>query len=141
MHFREDEITKSQPQSNSLPKLFSPKKEAYSAQEYENSLESNNENIQNVSSFESSGGTVSIQNSANLDSNHELNITIESLLEKIDGTYSCKMCNQKSTHKATLKRHIEGKHTQGGSHPCQICGKIFRSSHYLNVHMSNIHRN
>ena len=71
--------------------------------------------------------------------NDELNETVESLLEKVGDAWACKMCGQKAVHKTNLKRHIESKHTTGGSHTCKVCGKIFRSSNAINTHMSVKH--
>ena len=70
--------------------------------------------------------------------NHELKETIKTLLEKKDGKWRCKMCGQTNGHQVNIKRHIESKHTAGGSYPCKVCGKIFRSSNPLNIHMSII---
>lgn len=72
--------------------------------------------------------------------NYELNETVDSLLEKIGDTWNCRMCGKQSGHKMNLKRHIESKHTTGGSHACRECGKIFRSSSVLNNHVSMNHR-
>ena len=71
--------------------------------------------------------------------NDERNETTESFLEKIEDTWNCKICGQKSGHNFTLKRHIETKHTTGGSHPCKVCGKILRSRYSNNTHMSKYH--
>merc|ERR1712240_970817 len=49
--------------------------------------------------------------------NNELNDTIETMLEKVEGVWNCKMCGKSSGHKVTLKRHIESQHTTGSSHP------------------------
>jgi len=73
--------------------------------------------------------------------NDELHDTIESMLEKVDGLWTCKMCGQTSGHKATLKRHVECRHTVGSSHPCRFCDKIFRSTNALDVHNYRNHRN
>ena len=137
VNFKEIKFKESKTKLMSALNFFSPKKEPSSAQENENPHKNMNEDIHSFDSFVSTGRTVAV---LQFDNNDEINATIGSLLEKIDGTYNCKICDQKSTHKATLKRHIESKHTQGGFHPCQVCGKIFRSSHCLKIHMSNIHK-
>ena len=95
----------------------------------------NYEDIQKV--FTTSTDMVAVQ--AINTNNDELNETTESMLEKIGDTWKCKVCGQKSGHHFTLKRHIESKHTTGGSHPCKVCGKIFRSSHSNNTHVSKYH--
>ena len=97
-------------------------------------------------SFEQSKSFININNAESRDvetrdiavinvSNDDLNSTIESLIEKTGDSWNCKMCGQKATQKITLKRHVESKHTSGGSHPCKVCGKVFRSSHSLCKHM------
>ena len=122
-------------------KLWSPKKEIKLSKADAKFSLNTSENKHEFSNFEFSGQVVPVQDSVSVANNDELNNRIESLLEKIDGNWKCMMCDQKSTHKVTLKRHIESKHTTGGSHHCQVCGKIFRSSHTLNCHMSRMHRN
>ena len=72
--------------------------------------------------------------------NDELHKTTESLLVEIGDTWNCRVCGQKSVKKQTLQRHIESKHTTGTSHPCKVCGKIFRSSNSFNTHMSKLHK-
>ena len=88
--------------------------------------------------FNTSSEVVAVEQAINTN-NEEINQTVENLLERVGDTWNCKMCGQKSGHKVTLKRHIESKHTTGGSHPCKVCGKIFRSSNSTNAHMSRSH--
>ena len=71
--------------------------------------------------------------------NDELNETVKSLLERVGDAWNCKMCGQKSGFKVSIKRHIESKHTTGGSFPCKLCGKIFRSSNSISTHLSKSH--
>ena len=73
--------------------------------------------------------------------NYELDETVKSMLGKVGDTWNCSICGQKSGFKVAIKRHIESKHTTGGSHPCKVCGKIFRSSNSINTHMSKYHQN
>ena len=65
---------------------------------------------------------------------------IESLIEKIHGIWTCKMCGKtsKSNLKGDMKRHAEI-HIEGITHHCNVCGKIFRSSSLLRVHKYQKH--
>ena len=50
----------------------------------------------------------------------------------------CKVCGKEGEFGNT-KRHIESNHISGGTHPCDICGKISRSRHRLIQHRSFNH--
>ena len=58
-----------------------------------------------------------------------LNEKLESMIERIDGYWNCKVCRTTKirNHKTDYRRHAET-HLEGVSHPCNICGKLFRSS-------------
>ena len=60
---------------------------------------------------------------------------LESMLEKIDGKWSCKVCGKttNSNKKKDVRRHAE-KHLSGVSHPCTSCEKTFKSSESLRKH-------
>ena len=51
--------------------------------------------------------------------------TVNSMIEKIDGLWSCKVCGKTNWQKVDLRRHAEV-HIEGASHPCATCGKEFR---------------
>ena len=38
----------------------------------------------------------------------------------------CKVCGKEGSHANDLRKHIEAKHLEGVSLPCDICGKTFR---------------
>ena len=63
-----------------------------------------------------------------------------SLMEKLeDGRWRCTICEKAAKLRSDIKRHIET-HMEGLSYPCNQCGKISRSSHALQSHVSSYHR-
>ena len=75
----------------------------------------------------------------NLD-NNELDETIKSMIEKHEDGWGCKSCGKSTKKKKDLKKHIEV-HIDGMKHPCNTCGKTYRSRNSLNTHRSLAHRN
>jgi hypothetical protein len=70
----------------------------------------------------------------------DLDSQVKSMMEQsTDGKWSCRVCG-KQTYKAHLKSHVEGKHIEGVSHLCGLCGKSFRSRPSLQNHTSVQHR-
>lgn len=51
---------------------------------------------------------------------------------------TCNVCG-KQTRLTNMPRHVEANHITGGSHECDICGKISRSAHGLRQHKTNYH--
>ena len=84
---------------------------------------------------------VAVEESVISVNNDDIKEKIESMIEKIGDTWVCKMCGQKNGHGSNIRRHIESKHTTGGSHPCKVCGKIFRSACSIKNHMYRSHQN
>ena len=70
----------------------------------------------------------------------QLSETIKSMLEKIDGIWSCTQCGKKNKDKSNMNKHIEAKHIDGVSHSCDQCEKQFRSKSSLYNHNNSIHR-
>ena len=64
-----------------------------------------------------------------------LNDALESMIERVNGNWSCKICgkNDLRNHRTDYKRHAE-KHLEGVSHSCNICDKVFRNSNTMRVH-------
>ena len=58
---------------------------------------------------------------------------------KVDNLWICKVCQKTSKLKGDIKRHSEV-HVEGVSHPCESCGKSYRSGHSLAVHKSANHK-
>ena len=70
-----------------------------------------------------------------------LNKKIEAMIEKVNGSWICKICgkNDIRNNRTDYKRHAE-KHLEGIYHPCSFCGKSFRLSNTLRVHIQSIHK-
>ena len=56
-----------------------------------------------------------------------------------DGSWKCRICGKSANKKQQMQYHVEGKHLQGVSLPCNLCGKIYRSRNSLIVHKSRKH--
>ena len=74
----------------------------------------------------------------------ELDETIKAMMETSDNMIKvgkqqkrakiCKVCG-KEGYASDIKRHIEAKHVEGLSHPCNFCDKILRSRNALRCHI------
>ena len=74
-------------------------------------------------------------NIKNMTRNYEdLDEKISSMMNKSNAGWSCNQCGVTNNHKAHLRNHIEGRHIEGISHPCNQCGKLFRSRNSLSNH-------
>ena len=63
----------------------------------------------------------------------ELDLTINSMVCKLNGIWTCLQCGKTNKCKRNLGNHIEAKHIKGAAHPCQQCGKLFRSRNSLHT--------
>jgi CRISPR/Cas system CMR-associated protein Cmr3 (group 5 of RAMP superfamily) len=70
----------------------------------------------------------------------KLDEKIETMMERSEGTWKCKLCERSVKLKSHIKSHIEANHIEGISLPCNMCGKQFRSRASLQVHTSLYHR-
>ena len=73
----------------------------------------------------------------------DLDATINSMIE-VTGSklWTFKECGKTETaSKRNMANHIEGKHIEGVSHPCNHCGNTFRSRNSLASHVTQHHRN
>ena len=84
-------------------------------------------------------GSLAIQNKFSGDL-EELEERVKSLMEKSqnklsDGrkAFACKVCG-KEDYKKNIKGHIEAKHFEGISLPCNICNRTFRSRYGIKQH-------
>ena len=59
----------------------------------------------------------------------------ETMFEKVDNLWICKVCKFSSHKAGNLREHVE-KHIEGVEYPCNLCGKIMRSSKSLRLHHS-----
>merc|ERR1719244_1189183 len=70
----------------------------------------------------------------------ELNKTIDSMLEKDFNVWKCTQCGKTERNKGNMQKHVEAKHIDGAVHPCQTCGKQFRTGNSLNIHTLRFHK-
>ena len=76
----------------------------------------------------------------------ELAEKAKSLMEKTssltqDGKrslYACKVCG-KEGQSINVQQHIEANHLEGAVLPCNVCGKVSRSTRALQLHKRNYH--
>ena len=102
-------------------------------------LKSEHTNVQALSLFED--GKINPKVSFR-DGDTELDQQIDSMMEKIDGAWTCKVCGKKDQrNKSNIKKHIEGIHLEGSTHSCDFCGAIARSKNGLQIHIFRNHRN
>ena len=92
--------------------------------------------------FQSVGHKVSFDSSATTKKEkliHEE--TINSLMEKVDSMWYCKVCNREYTlkNKTHLMDHIELKHITGFKHHCLECSYVTPTRNNLRTHMSTNH--
>ena len=59
----------------------------------------------------------------------------ETMFEKVDNFWTCKVCQFDSSNVNNLREHVE-KHIEGVEYPCNLCGEIMRSSKSLRNHHS-----
>ena len=59
----------------------------------------------------------------------------ETMFEKVGKLWMCKVCKFSSVQACNLREHVE-KHIEGVEYPCNLCGKIMRSSKSLRNHYS-----
>ena len=72
--------------------------------------------------------------------NSDLDAQLNSMMEKLEGKWTCTACDKFSGKKSHTKQHIESKHTEGITHFCNLCGKHSRSTSALAVHKSKYHK-
>ena len=53
--------------------------------------------------------------------------------------YKCPICNKICQCKGSLGRHIET-HSDERNYECEICHKKFKLEHYVQIHMTNMHK-
>ena len=70
----------------------------------------------------------------------EIMATIESMMHKIDGLWICNACGKSLNNKQDMSRHVEGKHIEGISYPCNHCDKTLRSRDALRIHINRGHK-
>ena len=106
---------------------------------------SNNENIniKNEHSDSKRNDVRTIVSSVNCDGNNDTNMAellekISEMTEKVNGIYTCKVCQKTAKDRTNLGKHIES-HIEGVSLTCEFCSKKFRSRESLRIHKFRHH--
>ena len=58
---------------------------------------------------------------------------VESLIVKRDSMMFCNNCDYTSKHGGHMREHVE-KHIEGLEYPCNVCGKVLKTSHNFRQH-------
>ena len=74
-----------------------------------------------------------------VDNTDDLEQKISSMLTKVNGQWTCTLCQKAVRDKTNMTQHIEAKHIEGVSHSCNMCGKVGRSAYGLGKHRSRYH--
>jgi hypothetical protein len=89
-------------------------------------------------SFGTEVDTVLDGNNLPLNTNHELDLQVEQMIEKNEGLWKCKVCGKTAARKQHVQRHAET-HIEGVSHVCHICSKTLSTRDNLRLHISGYH--
>ena len=73
-----------------------------------------------------------------LNTNLELDLQIEQMIEKNLGIWQCKVCAKTSKQRCDMKNHAET-HIDGVTHACHICNKTCTTRKWLKVHIARNH--
>ena len=73
-----------------------------------------------------------------LNTNIELDLQIEEMIEKNEGMWKCKVCGKTTRVKRDLCRHTET-HIKGLSHKCHLCNSTASTRVSLQMHLQNFH--
>ena len=70
----------------------------------------------------------------------DLDAKLKSMMERVSKVWTCKVCG-KTTGKVkdNLKKHVENKHIEGVSYPCDRCDQKLKSRTSLNFHNYRFH--
>ena len=77
-------------------------------------------------------------NEENVQTNTELILKINEMIEKNGGVWRCKICGKTTSVSFIMRTHAET-HIEGMSHACHICSKTFSNRPCLRNHISDIH--
>ena len=70
----------------------------------------------------------------------DMDFTLNSMIENLNGTWTCKQCGKTAKDKTKIRQHVEV-HIEGVQHPCAVCGRTYRSRNSLSNHKSKVHKN
>ena len=107
------------------------------------------EDLGGMDLFDNKDRTISLVGESNVpksfvsfkDGNEELDNKIRSMMDRIDGVWTCTICGKvdKLNRSYNIKKHIDSMHIEGGFHPCSICGKECSSRNGLQSHVFRNH--
>ena len=133
------------------PKMAAPQKRGNPANKVEeNVAKSSGQSLANLDKEiifnENDAGALALP--SNIDENlQELEEQVNSMMTRTEKRnihgqpiYQCTMCGKEAKN-AHLKYHIEAKHLEGVSIPCNHCPNMFRSRSILAAHICKTHRN
>jgi len=78
------------------------------------------------------------ENRLALNTNNQLDLQIEQMIEKNEGLWKCKVCGRTAANKAHTRRHAET-HIEGISIVCHICNKTLSTRKGAREHISRGH--
>ena len=128
-----------------IPELTPTRQDNIHTMETANKIQDTNEDIivqENVK-VDPEYETVVMEERSNVSfkgGDEELNEKIKSLMDRMEGLWSCHMCQYTAKYKRDMAKHIEGRHIDGLSYPCGMCGNTFNSRNSLQVHLSRKHK-
>ena len=85
-------------------------------------------------------GTIAVPGERITTTTYTLDGVINSMMNFTDGHWFCTECGKKDKKNTNMVSHIEGNHIDGVSHPCNQCGRLFRSKNSLQKHTSIKHK-
>lgn len=66
----------------------------------------------------------------------ELDQLVSSLMDKnSEGVWACSTCEYSSSSKNSVKEHVESRHVETQSYPCNICGYVCPTRKALKMHI------
>ena len=86
----------------------------------------------------SSEGALKDRIKETIQTNRDLDIRIEQMIEKSDGLWKCYVCDRTGKNKGHIREHVEI-HIEGISHTCHICNKRLSNRASLRNHINLIH--
>ena len=112
------------PTSNSLESLSTADHVVYEFQDLDN-ISTKENCFENVESIAEEKLSPTLE---------KLDETIQTMMERFEGSWKCIICEKTDKRRSIMARHMEAKHIEGVCHPCYYCEKSFRSRNSLAVH-------
>ena len=73
-----------------------------------------------------------------LKTNLEIELQVETMIEKNEGLWQCKVCWKTLNHKGKIKQHAET-HIKGVALNCHVCNKTCSTRNALRTHINDYH--